>query len=406
MGAQGFLSIYFSSCAAKSVRPPSLLSVSTKNSDFKIIPFATNCPLKTGRLLLASNKSPQFSFGKPYSDTGNLLLKVDFQQKQITAIPTPLKMTHSAMLMPGKKERCVIVEKDDSNACIVDLENNICESTFSSKEGWNFNGHCIFSPDQKFFYDAEYNQKNKEAGAIVIRNAETMEIIGELDSGGIQPHDMKFFAGGSRLAVAHYGKLAVEVPKNLLSTVTVLEMPSGKILETISSPGENQELCHIAVTEDGKYLVSVQDFLSAAPPGANDKNATVAVGKQNFRIAPIMIGKFGESHEVLMPKKFQDNFLFNFSVALDTTRNVAAVAHFFGELVTFWDLNTQKFIKGKKLPESTSGVAITADFKTFIASNYKKLYFFDSENFEQMGSFDFGFNISAPHSLYLPSRVS
>ncbi len=364
-----------------------------------------------GQLVMPSLKSPRDSYGAQYKETGNVLNVIDFAGKQLRWVATPLKRTHSAMLVPGIPHSAVAFEKDGPLGCLVDLRGPSVSKVVLAKPGWNFNGHGVFSADGAFLYDTEYNQANKDESAILVRDGKTFEILGELNSHGYQPHDLRFIHGGTQLVVGHYGHIPTAENSNLEASITVIDMPSGKLLERIPSSGDNHQLCHLAATDDGRIIVSTQNFLNKAPEMKNEgvhldqlsHQEKLSLKQQHFP-SPVMIGVLGKNNgklESFMPKEMESKFTFNFSTAIHDETSVAGVAHISGNYVSFWDLNTGKMLSGTDVKASATGLTLSKDRQWFIATSGSVIHFFDVRELKHRGAIPLKPNLSAPHVLII-----
>ena len=226
-----------------------------------------------------------------------------------------------------------------------------------------------------------------------------------MNSGGIQPHDLKFFDSEKKMAVAHYGKTPGNTRANLGASITFLEIVSGKVLQTVDAPGGNQELCHISISNEGNYIVSTQDFVNL-PALANGsvKPSDLKLRQQHYP-APIIVGKFGEAPKVFQPTHLENHFQFNFSIAHDFERGIAAIAHINGKYVSFWNVRESRFLKGHALEDMVAGMELSADKSIFIASAPSTLYFFSASTFKKIGAVKLPTVASAPHILMLPEQV-
>jgi len=359
-----------------------------------------------GSLVMPSLKSPRDSYGGTLPATGNVLNVIDFSSRRLRWTSTPLSRTHSAILVPSLPNFAVAFEKDGALGCLVDLREPSVVKVVSAKRGWNFNGHGVFSADGAYLYDTEYDQQNKDKSAIIVRDGKTFEILGELDSHGFQPHDLLFIHGGTQLVVGHYGHIPTATNSNLEASVTLLEMPSGKLLERIPSSGENHQLCHIAATDDGRVIVSTQNFLNNAPEMKNEgvhldqlSHQEKLSRKQQHFPSPVMIGAFGKPWQSLMPKEMESRFTFNFSTAIHKESSVAGVAHISGNYVSFWDLNTGKMLSGTDVKASATGLTLSKDRNWFIATSGSVIHFFDVKELKHRGAIQLKPNLSAPHVL-------
>lgn len=361
---------------------------------------------RMGSLVMPSLKTPNNSFGGTYPDSGNVLSVIDFAGKEIRWVATPLRRSHSAMQAPLLPGTVAVFEKDGPQGCLVDIRRPSVTRVLHAKPGWNFNGHGAFSTDGTLLYDTEYNIADKDEGAIVIRDGRTFEILGELDSHGYQPHDLRFLKGGAQMAVAHYGHIPTDKETNLEASLTLLEMPSGKLIERVSSTGHNFQLCHVATTNDGRWIVSTQNFLNRTPDMKGEGVRLDQLSqqeqlnlKQTHYPSPVMIGAFGKEARSIMPKELEKQYTFNFSTVIHEETSVAAVAHISGNYVSFWNLDEAKMIIGHDVKASATGLAISLDRNWFIASSGAVLHFFDVKELKHRAFLPLGPNLSAPHIL-------
>ncbi|MEL6752200.1 MAG: DUF1513 domain-containing protein [Pseudomonadota bacterium] len=107
---------------------------------------------------------------------------------------------------------------------------------FSAARGRHFNGHGAFSEDGRLLYASE-NDFERGVGVIGVYDASSFERIGELDSGGIGPHEILRLPNGL-LAVANGGiETHPDFPRAKLNLATMrpnlayLKASTGDIVE-------------------------------------------------------------------------------------------------------------------------------------------------------------------------------
>ncbi len=137
-----------------------------------------------------------------------------------------------------------------------------------ASNGRHYFGHGVFSPDGRHFYAVE-NAFDDERGVIGVYDTQSAyKRIGEFDSGGIGPHEVKLHPDGRSVFVANGGILTH--PKtgraklnldSMMPTLTELSLSDGATKAETNLPRDMHQLSirHIDVGKDGTVYVGVQD---------------------------------------------------------------------------------------------------------------------------------------------------
>jgi hypothetical protein len=216
-----------------------------------------------------------------------------------------------------------------------------------------FYGHGAYPPGGAVLYATELDAQTG-VGAIVVRDAETLRVLGELPSHGDAPHDCRLLDGGRVMLVANAGAPGTYAG----SSLTLVELGSGRLLRTLSNPSPAVHLTHFAVASDGTIVVS----------SAPNRNRPVAPG------ALFVAGPDGPLVETRLPaevaERIHDETL---SIAIAERRRLAAVTVPASNLVVFVHLADGSFA-GTATLDRPAGVAVSPDGAHFVVGARRSLH--------------------------------
>jgi hypothetical protein len=257
-------------------------------------------------------------------------------------------MPHGIHRNPSDTNRLVIFEKRGPGACEYDLNTREVVRYIPVIEGRYFYGHGAYSLDGSLIYSTETILKTGD-GVIAIRDAKTLDIIGEFPSFGKEPHECKLINGGQTMVVTNGGgNIQGDAP-----CVTYIDIASQKLIEKVELNNARLNTGHASVSNTGSLVV-----VSAPRSG---------LGKQN--LGGVSIRPHGDTMKaaaspVMVANRMQGEAL---SVAIHCEANIAAVTHPDGNMVTIWSLQNRQLIKVIEL-EKPRGVELTANMKNFVVS--------------------------------------
>lgn len=257
-------------------------------------------------------------------------------------------MPHGIHRNPADTSRLVIFEKRGPGACEYDLNARKVVRYIPVTKGRYFYGHGAYSLDGSLIYSTETILKTGD-GVIAIRDAKTLDIIGEFPSFGKEPHECKLIDGGQTMVVTNGGgNIQGDAP-----CVTYIDVASQKLIEKVELNNARLNTGHASVSNTGSLVV-----VSAPRSG---------LGKQN--LGGVSIRPHGETMKtatspVMIANRMQGEAL---SVAIHSEANIAAVTHPDGNMVTIWSLQNRQLIKVIEL-EKPRGVELTTNMKNFVVS--------------------------------------
>ena len=204
-------------------------------------------------------------------------------------------------------------------------------------QGRHFFGHAIFSEDGRYLIATE-NEIHSGQGRVVIREVEdNFRITADFASGGIGPHELVQQPDSNRLLVANGGilthpdrgreKLNLDTMKPSLA---VFDLNHYKRLEQQFMPDTRHQLSirHMDTNREGATVIALQ-----FQGGVEENPPLVAIHRSDQPLklisAPAPINR--------AMKRYCG------STRYDSSERFAAVSAPRGDMVTFWDLNTDSF---------------------------------------------------------------
>jgi len=118
------------------------------------------------------------------------------------AIPLPGR-GHAAAAHPTRAEAVAFARRPGTYALVIDCISGAVKARLTPPDGRQFNGHGVFNADGAVLMTSEVVAEGS-AGRIGLWETDGWQRIGEADSGGLGPHDMKLLPDG-RLVVANGG---------------------------------------------------------------------------------------------------------------------------------------------------------------------------------------------------------
>ena len=258
---------------------------------------------------------------------------------------------HGVIVNPLDIGQVVLLEKKNDGGVLVDLTKGEVIRDIKPAKGHEFYGHGDYSPDGKIRYTTEYGEEDF-VGRISIRDSRTFEVLDFFPSHGDYPHDCVFFEGGTKVAITNGGG---HINEGARPNVTIVEVPSGKLLETLEFEDEKLNSGHLAFSENGDLVV-----VSSMREGLDRKTG---LGGISFR------PKGGKWKTMTKPEEVTGKMLGEtLSIAIHEGRGIAAATNPFGDLVTFWDYRTMEFKGQLRMDDQPRGVAVTLDQKYFLVT--------------------------------------
>lgn len=146
-------------------------------------------------------------------------------------------------------------------------------TAFSTPAGRHLSGHGVFSPRGDLLYVPEHDYEHAR-GVVSVRDARTFAVLHEIETHGIDPHEIAWHPDGRRFFVANGGILThPRTFRRKLNVATMdpslcaIDARSGECREQWRLPHHQLSIRHLAVTGDGSVIAGLQYEGEGAAPG-------------------------------------------------------------------------------------------------------------------------------------------
>lgn len=274
-------------------------------------------------------------------------------------IPVPHR-AHAVATVPGRQKAVFFARRPGTVSYVVDLAKGRLERELTSVSGRHFYGHGVLSGDGRYLYTTE-NDFDNARGVVGIYDVGTdCARVGELDTGGIGPHELAFLSDGRTLAVLNGGiethparpreKLNLDT---MQSSLAYLDAESGKLLAQYLPDDHRMSMRHLSVTPDDRVVIGVQY------EGDPDT------------IVPLLLTHRGE--DALVPATadapvWRSHRNYVASVATGGDGRTALLTAPRGDIVSLWDLATHTAIRELRARDA-AGAGYLPDAGVFYVTN-------------------------------------
>ena len=140
--------------------------------------------------------------------------------------------------------------------------------------GRHLAGHGLFSHDGELLFTPEHDYEN-ERGVVAVRDTRNFNIVGEIDSHGLDPHELAWLPDGKSMLVANGGIMThprtfrrkLNIP-SMDPSLCVIDPANGACVEQWRLPDHLLSIRHLSVGADGLTAVGLQyEGEPAAAPG-------------------------------------------------------------------------------------------------------------------------------------------
>jgi len=171
---------------------------------------------------------------------------------------------HAIAPLPGGRA-LFFARRPGTLAYVVDTRAGERLRTLESVPGRHFYGHGVVTPDASTLFTTENDYARRRGVIGVYDAAADFRRLGEIDAGGIGPHELALLADGRTLAVAVGGiethpdrpreKLNIGSMQPLLAYV---DTATSRVIDWFLPPDPQMSLRHLAVTRGGRVVIGVQ----------------------------------------------------------------------------------------------------------------------------------------------------
>lgn len=219
------------------------------------------------RVLPVSAASARVFFGARLEGKGRFFASAfDADGGGLFDVPLPAR-GHGIALDPPRGRVAFFARRPGDFAIVLDLAARAPVATLTPAKGRFFCGHGVFSADGEIIFATETMVESGDGVIGMYAARGRYARLGEMPSGGLDPHDIRLVRGGRFLAVANGGLLthpdAPGVKLNLDSmdsSLAFLDLGTRELAATFRLPSELQQLSlrHLAVNGDETVAVVMQ----------------------------------------------------------------------------------------------------------------------------------------------------
>ncbi len=185
----------------------------------------------------------------------------------VARVPLPDR-GHDVVFQPGSAKRAVVFARRPGNfACAFAIDRAVEPQFFSSPENRHFYGHGTFSADGRLLYATE-NDFDNARGLIGVYDASGgFRRIGEFETAGIGPHDVRLMLDGRTLAVANggiethpdYGRAKLNIP-TMEPSLVFIDAEDGALVGRVTLPRTLSKLSlrHMDGDDRGRLWIAGQ----------------------------------------------------------------------------------------------------------------------------------------------------
>jgi len=137
-------------------------------------------------------------------------------------------------------------------------------TAFATQSGRHLAGHGLFSHDGTLLYTPEHDFEHAR-GVVVVRDARTFAVVNEIDTRGIDPHEVAWLPDGKSLLVANGGIMThprtfrrkLNIP-TMDPSLCVIDAASGACREQWRLPDHLLSIRHLSIAANGTAAVGLQ----------------------------------------------------------------------------------------------------------------------------------------------------
>ena len=310
--------------------------------------FGYATPSSKTRFLSAARDVAGAHWLAGFNDAGEVSLRIELPERG-----------HDPAIAPNLAIAVVPARRPGTWAAVLNLRDGRLMDWLEASTGRHFYGHAVFSPDGERLYTTE-NDFERERGLVVCRSARNLEVLGEFESGGIGPHELKW-AGRNTLAVANGGilthpsrprrKLNIE---SMRPNLTLLDAGNGEIVARAAPLHHQASVRHMDIAANGDVALALQ----YEGTSTDDVPLLYVFRRATGRLEPLPV-------PLAVQRRMRQ---YTGSVCVDARTDHALVTCPRGHLVTFWDIGGGGYLGHRRIRDA-GGVALDDVTREFVVSN-------------------------------------
>lgn len=312
-----------------------------------------------GLLLSSESKARTGTLLSAYEDMrgDQFVGGLSLQDEKVFGARVPMR-AHGCAVHPTDPNRVLFfARRPGTQAFELDRATMQVRTVFTTQAGRHLAGHGTYSADGNSILTPEHDYEHAR-GVVVVRDARSFDIVGEIDTKGIDPHEVAWLPDPGSLLVANGGIMThprtfrrkLNIP-TMDPSLCVIDTASGERREQWRLPDHLLSIRHVAMTSDGITAVGLQYE-------GDDKNRAPgivalyrpATGSNEARFSLLT----APATEI---PKFQGYVA---SVAISETHDLIAAACPYGGGVACWSISDERYL-GFIAAAETYGLSRVAD---------------------------------------------
>ncbi|HEY0681520.1 MAG TPA: DUF1513 domain-containing protein [Steroidobacter sp.] len=308
--------------------------------------FSSESKARTGTLLSA------FEDARGDQYVGGLSL----EDEQVFGARVPMR-AHGCAIHPTDPNRVLFfARRPGTQAFELDRASMQVRTVFTTEAGRHLAGHGSYSANGDLIFTPEHDYE-RARGVVVVRDTRNFNIVGEIDTNGIDPHEVAWMPDRRSLLVANGGIMThprtfrrkLNIP-TMDPSLCVIDAASGECKEQWRLPDHLLSIRHVSMTSGGTTAVGLQyEGEKEQAPGI------VALYR------PAESGKQAQFRLLTAPPEETPRFQgYVASVAISEAHDVIAAACPYGGGVACWSLRDERYL-GFIPASETYGLSRVAD---------------------------------------------
>lgn len=208
--------------------------------------------------------SPRYLSAAALPDGAYVLCGIDAARDVLFQIPLPAR-GHAAAAHPTRPEAVAFARRPGTFAVVIDCLAGTVKARMSAPQGRHFYGHGVYSSDGDWLFTTE-NDYDAGQGRVGVWDVPAGYVrVGEFDSGGVGPHDIKRLPGTEILVIANggidthpaNGRAKLNIPTMAPNLSYVVD---GAVVETVALDPQlhKNSIRHLDVSHAGRVAFGMQ----------------------------------------------------------------------------------------------------------------------------------------------------
>jgi hypothetical protein len=238
-----------------------------------------------------------------------VITTINLVDGSVRQTPLPMAGGHAAMSMGDGRILCLAQHR---NKCLVLDPAHKVVNQVAAQSKYVFGGHGLVMENRGVIalaMRAERQTRLKDHGVFRVYDLKTLKLLDQVDSGGLQPHEIHAIPNTDELAVTHYGDIRVPRPpleNNVIEPkLTILDARTLKPKRHYVQPDFNAMVTHMRVDKHGwAYFVLSQQVVWANPDDLRDNEDPFTIAAHQLEKALGRKRTFPLPHQGISNKEF------------------------------------------------------------------------------------------------------